>query len=253
MIKLTAVVLTFNEAHNIGRCLQSLLPVADKIIVVDSYSTDATEAICKQFGVRFIQHRFEGYVEQKNYALSCCDAEHVISLDADEALDQTLTKSILEVKNNFTAAGYSMNRMTNYCGQWIRHGSWYPDKKLRLFRRSIAKWEGENPHDKLSLAEGSKVMHLKGDLLHYSYYTFAEHQLQTQKFSTIAAHSAFKQGRRAGFFDTNIRPLHKFIRDYFFYLGFLDGKAGYTIACQSALGTKLKYMKLKELCKKELS
>ena len=133
MVSLSAVIITYNEEKNIERCLLSLKGVVDEIVVVDSFSQDRTEAICAQYGVKFIQHAFEGHIQQKNWAITQASSPYVLSLDADEALSDELRQSILEAKNNWTAQGYFFNRLNNYCGQWIRHSGWYPDRKLRLW------------------------------------------------------------------------------------------------------------------------
>ena len=151
LLPLSAVIITKNEEKNIARCLDSLSNIADEIVVVDSYSTDKTEEICLNYNVRFIKHHFEGHIEQKNYALSQTTYQHVISLDADEALDEVMQNSILEVKKEWSFDGYSMNRLTNYCGKWIWYGNWYPDTKLRLWDKSKGQWGGLNPHDKFMM------------------------------------------------------------------------------------------------------
>ena len=140
MIKLSSVIITFNEERNIGRCIESLAGIADEIVVVDSGSTDDTEAICRSFGVKFIEHTFEGYGEQKNFAVSHCSFEYILSLDADEALSIELKESISALKNKWDKDGYSFNRLTNYCGKWVHYCGWYPDSKLRLFKKNKGKW-----------------------------------------------------------------------------------------------------------------
>src|ERR1041385_5289202 len=131
-IQLSVVIITYNEEKNIVRCLDSIREIADDIVVVDSFSTDKTEMICKEKGVRFIQHKFEGHIEQKNWAITQAKFPFVLSLDADEAPDEELKKEILKVKADANYDGYKMNRLTNYCGKWIRHCGWYPDTKLRI-------------------------------------------------------------------------------------------------------------------------
>jgi glycosyltransferase involved in cell wall biosynthesis len=247
MNKLSAVIITFNEERNIRRCLESLKDVADELVVVDSFSSDNTEKICLEMGARFEKHAFEGYIEQKNYALSRATHDFVISLDADEALSPELKSSVAKAKHSMQFDGYSMNRLTNYCGKWIHHSGWYPDRKLRMINRKKGKWAGVNPHDKLMLQEGSAIQHLKGDLLHYSYYTFEEHQKQVEKFSTIAANAMHKQGLHSGIFKILLKPVARFIKSYFIKLGFLDGKAGLTIAVQTARAAYLRYLKLYKL------
>lgn len=244
---LSAVIITFNEERNIGRCLDSLVGVADEIVVVDSFSTDRTEEICRAKGARFVQHPFNGHIEQKNYALTQAGFDHVLSLDADEALSDTLRQSILAAKTDWSADGYAMNRLTNYCGQWIYHSGWYPDRKLRLFDRRLARWGGQNPHDKIEMSAGARQIRLKGDLLHYSYYTVEEHYARARKYADIAARAMYARGRRARWWHLILSPAFKWFRNYVLKTGFLDGRAGWTICRISALETKWKYRALREM------
>ena len=144
-VKVSAVIITYNEERNIKRCLDSIVGVADEIVVVDSYSTDRTEEICKAYHVKFIQHRFFGHIQQKNWAILQATSPYILSLDADEALSDELRLSILKAKKNWTHDGYYFNRLTNYCGKWIRHTSWYPARKLRLWDSRKGSWGGFNP------------------------------------------------------------------------------------------------------------
>ncbi len=248
MLKISAVIITFNEERNIGRCIDSLINVADEIVVLDSYSTDKTKAICESKGVKFFQHAFDGHIEQKNRAVTYASFPHVLSLDADEALDKTLERSIIEVKNNWTHDGYYMNRLTNYCGHWVKHCSWYPDIKLRLWDSRKGKWGGTNPHDKYELIGANKnTRHIKGDLLHYSFYEIEDHYKQVEYFSSIAAKEYVNRGKKAPIYKLVINPIAKFIDHYILHLGFLDGKAGYSISKISAYATYLKYKKTRDL------
>ena len=152
MIKLSGVIITFNEADNIERCLKSLTDVVDEIIVVDSYSTDNTKDICKKFNVTLIEQEFLGYIEQKNFALQQASNDYILSLDGDESLSETLQKSIIELKTNWNFDGYYCNRFNNFCGQWIKYSDWYPNRKLRVFDRKKGQWAGINPHDASTLS-----------------------------------------------------------------------------------------------------
>ena len=149
MVQLSAVIITFNEESNITRCILSLKAVADEIIVVDSYSTDNTAGIARSLGATVYQEKFRGYIGQKNFALQLASHRYVLSLDADEELDEKLIASILEEKKSFPKRAYCMNRCTRLSGHFIKHGLWYPDKKLRLFNRQLGKCGGLNPHDKI--------------------------------------------------------------------------------------------------------
>ncbi len=246
-MNLSAVIITFNEQRNIGRCLDSLAGVVDEVVVVDSFSTDDTEEICRAKGARFVQHAFEGHIEQKNWALAQAQYPHVLSLDADEALSETLRKSVLAAKADGRHDGYSMNRLTNYCGQWIYHSGWYPDRKLRLFDRRKAGWGGTNPHDRVEMQAGSTVSHLSGDLLHYSYYSVGEHLERARRYAEIAARAMRAQGRRATWLHLLFSPTIKFVRNYLLKKGFLDGRAGWIICRIAALETFWKYRNLLRL------
>lgn len=248
MTKLSATIITFNEEKKIERCLQSLLGVADEIIVVDSLSTDKTREICRSYQVMLIEQPFLGYIEQKNFALSKASHSHVLSLDADEALSNDLVKSILaEKEKGFPADGYSMNRFNFYCGKWIKHGTYYPDRKLRLLDIKKGKWGGQNPHDKIIMNDNTVVKHLRGDLLHYTYQSYEEHGRQMERFSTIAAKAMYDKKRPLYRFKLWINPAWAFIKGYIIKLGFLDGKEGFMIARFTAIQSYLKYHKLSRL------
>jgi glycosyltransferase involved in cell wall biosynthesis len=249
MPKISVIIITRNEEKNIGRCLDSVKELADEIIVVDSFSTDWTEEICKSKGAKFFQHVFEGHIEQKTYATSLSEFSIILSLDADEALDDTLKRSIAEVKENWNHDGYEMNRLTNYCGTWIKHCGWYPDRKLRLFDKRKGKWGGMNPHDKFEMDNGSVIVRLKGDILHYSYYTIEDHYKQIEYFTTINAKASFDTGKQAPLWKLYLSPVFKFVQQYFIRLGFLDGQAGWQICRLSAWATYVKYKKLRTLYK----
>lgn len=247
MVKLSVVIITLNEEKNIGRCLESVKKIADDIVVVDSGSTDKTGAICKSYGARVILHEFEGYVHQKNFANAQAKYDHVLSLDADEVLSDELFLSVQKAKEHFDADGYTMNRLTNYAGKWIHHSGWYPDVKLRLFDRSKGEWTGLLVHEKFELYEKGRVKHLKGDLFHYSFNSVEEHEKQAENFALLGAQAYFEQGKKASLFKITAAPIVRFVRDYFFKLGFLDGKEGFIICRISARATYLKYKKLREM------
>lgn len=248
MPQISVVIIAFNEEKNIGRCLESVKDVADEIVVLDSGSADKTKEICKSFGANVFHQDFLGHLEQKNKAITFAKYPHILSLDSDEALDETLKKSILETKNNWTKDGYYMNRLTNYCGHWVKHCNWYPDKKLRLWDSRKGKWGGTNPHDKYYMFEGDKnTGYLKGDILHYSYYTVEDHYKQVEYFTNIASKAFFEKGKKSNIFKLFVNPVAKFIDHYILHLGFLDGKAGFLISKISAYATYLKYKKLRDL------
>ena len=246
-MKISAVIITFNEERNIGRCLDALAGVADEVVVVDSFSKDSTEQICRAKGARFIQHAFEGFGTQKNWALKQAFHPYVLSLDADEVLSEALRASILTAKQNWQYDGYTMNRLTNYCGRWIRHSGWYPDRKLRLFDTRKGRWGADDVHEKVEMDAGSSTGHLDGDLLHYSYYSVQEHIGRVHRYAEMAASALHAQGKRASWLNVIFSPVFKFFRNYVLKLGFLDGSAGWTICRIAALETYLKYRNLLRL------
>ncbi len=245
-VKISATIITFNEENKIERCLKSLLGVVDEIIVVDSCSTDRTEAICRQYPVKFYVHPFEGYVAQKNYALRLASYDYVLSLDSDECLSEPLKQSILAVKKDWgTVEGYAVRRRNFYCGRWMRFSGWY-ERKIRLWDRRVAMWGGTDPHDHVDMNRRN-VTTLKGDLLHYAYLTVDEHLKQNFRFAEIAARAKFKKGVRPNFIINVIfSPLFRFVKSYFFQLGFLDGYHGFVFCSTSASLTFFKYLRLYE-------
>lgn len=251
-LSISAVIITYNEERNIERCLESLDGVAEEIIVVDSFSSDRTRAICDKYPVRFEQHAFEGHIQQKNYALSLTSNDWVLSLDADEALSTDLRESIIKIEEGAAPDAWEMKRLTNFCGKWVRHTGWYPDKKVRLWKKSIGQWGGQNPHDRVILRNGVILGQLSGDLLHYSFYSIAEHIQQIQKFSSIAAESAYANGKRSSLvFNILLGPAFTFVKKYFLQRGFLDGYTGLVISVNTAFSKFLKYVKLWELQRRE--
>ena len=252
MRPISVVIISFNEEKNIERCLKSVISVADEIVVVDSFSKDKTKEICLSFGVKFVEHAFEGHIQQKNWAITQASHTWVLSLDADEVLDDELKKSILEAKKSGDKDGYYMNRLTNYCGHWVRFCGWYPDRKLRLWDSTKGKWTGINPHDKYEMFTGDSVTGwLKGNILHYSYYSIDDHYKQVEYFTTIASKAYFANGKKAPVYKLFLNPLAKFIDHFFLKLGFLDGISGYRISRISAYATYLKYKKLRFLWKNQ--
>lgn len=239
---LTAVIITLNEEKNIKRCIDSIKDVADEIIVIDSGSTDQTKKICEVAGVRFIYKAWENYSAARNFGAQQSSNDWIIALDADEAFSDELKKSVLALKKSTDPVFASFKRLTNYCGQWVKHCGWYPDIKLRFYDRRKAGFSG-NIHETISPASATSTL-LAGDLLHYSYYSIEDHVLQYNKFTTLTAQSAFAKGERSSIFKMIINPGIKFLKSYFLQLGILDGYYGFIICKMSAHATFLKYSKL---------
>ena len=262
MNKLSAVIITLNEERNIDRCLSSLVSVVDEVVVVDSFSTDATREIClgysnqehtlQPFAMNFVNHEWEGYVATKNLGNRLASNDLILSIDADEALSPQLASSIQAMKNQDVAGkAFSMNRLMNYCGQWIRHGGWYPDTKVRIFDRRQVRWAGKKVHETLEIPETTEIVHLGGDLLHYSFYTPEEHRRQMEKFALLSAEEMVEAGKKANQFQAGLHTGWKFLRDYLFKAGFLDGRNGFAISRTNAYGVWCKYMKTIELSQKK--
>ncbi|NLN31620.1 MAG: glycosyltransferase family 2 protein [Bacteroidales bacterium] len=249
MSRISGVIISYNEEKHIGKCLASLQGIADEIIVVDSCSEDSTREICSKFNVRFIEHPFQGYVEQKNFALSFVQNKYALSLDADEELSEELRESILEIKDNPEYDGYKFNRLTNYCGRWMKYSGWYPDRHLRLFDTEKGRWAGTNPHDKMQMNPGSRIKRLKGDILHWYCETFEEHMDKANNFSSIMAEEYFRQGKNSGILTAAFHKRWRFFRTYFIAAGFLDGFRGHAACSISAQASYLKYIKLLQMKK----
>lgn len=249
MHKLSVVVITYNEEKNLGRCLDSVAEIADEILIVDSHSTDKTIEIARAKSARVILHTFEGHVAQKNYAFEQAVYDFVLSLDADEVLDEMAQQEIQALKSTWQGEGYILRRRNNYCGTWIRYGGWYPDKKLRLVNRKKGSWQGRNPHDLYKLQTGVPSQELQGHILHYTLNSLKDHIDTINSFSGLAAQAKYESGAKASLFKILFAPLFKFIKGYFFQLGFLDGYHGFMIAVVSSYASFLRYAKLRELQK----
>ena len=248
--KLSVTVITFNEEENIRDCLASV-KWADEIIVVDSFSTDNTPTICKEYTDKIIQREWPGHVKQKQFALEQASGDWILSLDADERLSEGATREVkAEIKKHKASVdGYIFPRRSFYLGRWIKYGGWYPDRKLRLVRKGAAYWGGVNPHDKLITKGSTKC--LQNDILHYVYRDIS-HQLETvDNFSRIVANIWHKEGKKFSLFSLLIRPTASFIRTYFWKRGFLDGMPGFIISVITSYYVFLKYAKLWELRKNQ--
>jgi glycosyltransferase involved in cell wall biosynthesis len=253
MPKISAVIITYNEELFIGKCLASIDGIADEIVVVDSFSTDATEEICKNYNVRFIKHAFEGYRDQKNFAIQLASNKNILSLDADEAISDQLRESILSIKDKWEYDGYLFNRRNNYCGRWIHYSEWYPDRQLRLFNADDGKWGKLNLHERFIPSNGANIGKLKGDLLHWPFTTSVEHTDKMKKYSIIGAEEFHKAGKKANIFTPYIHSIWGFFRTYIVKGGFLDGHDGYLICSVYAKSAFNKYKKLRQLNKNGLT
>ena len=243
---ISACVTTFNEEHNIHRCLQSLV-WCDEIVVVDSFSTDRTVELCRTYTDKVEQHAWLGYIGQKNLIRKMASHEWLLFVDADEEVSDALREQIIAEFNKGPGeiCGYEFPRMVNYMGRWIRHGEWYPDVKLRLFRKDRGRSGGQEPHDQVFV--NGPVKRLRGHLYHFTYDDLYDHVETMNRFSTITAREKYREGQRFRWADFVFRPPLRFLKAFFIKRGFMDGTRGFLIALISSVGVYVKYAKLWEL------
>ncbi len=251
MQKLSVAIITLNEEANIAACIAGVKKIADEIIVVDSGSSDKTVKIATELGAKCIQHTFEGYVQQKNLALLECSNEYVLSLDADERLEDKSVQEVLEQKEkDFPHDGYIFRR-TGFIGTThIKYGSWNPDKKLRLVKKEMAIWQGKGVHESL-FVNSTNIYTLKGKILHYSYKNTNELLERTKKYAELAAQHLHSEGKKISPLMIYLKAWMRFVKHYFIKLGFLDGSLGWKIGKQQYCEALWKYRGLYSLSKKQ--
>jgi len=232
-----------NEADRIGDCLASL-DVCDEILVVDSHSSDATRDVAEEAGARVIERDWAGHRAQKQFAVDEAAHDWILAVDADERLSTELRDEIIALRDGGFAdiGGWSMPRLSHHLGSWIRYGSWYPNRQLRLFDRRRGSWGGEDPHDRWET--DAAVRQLRGDLLHYPYRSLDEHLRTLDDYAAISAARLFESGRRGRVLDLLIRPPLRFLRGFLLKRGFLLGWRGLFLAGLDAHSVWLKYARL---------
>ncbi len=244
MDRISAVLITKEEARNVERCLTSLAPVVDEIVVLDGFSADDTVARCERLGARVVQHPWLGFGPQKNFANALAQNEWVLSIDADEALDPFLQRAVAEAKAAGLRGAYEFSRLNWYYGRFLRHGLEYPDRKVRLFPRSKVSWSESLVHEGLRFAEPLPVTRLDGHLLHFTYRRVAEHVAKQDRYTSLAAEDALRRGVRPSLAKMILSPLAVLLKSYVLKLGFLDGLHGLVLAILHAHGAFLKNVKL---------
>ena len=242
------------EAHRIGRALKSVSDWAGEIVVVlNQEVNDGTEEIARQLGAVVFREPWKGHVAQKNSAAAKAREEWILGLDADEevspALRDEIEAALADGRRTEPFAAFSFPRRSWYCGRWIRHGDWYPDRKTRLWRRGRARWGGIDPHDKLEV-EG-QIGKLKAELRHYSNESIAGQITKITPYNANFARQHAAAGGPAGFFELAIRPFWRFVRAYVVRLGFLDGWQGFYIAALSSFSTLTRYALVREARQQE--
>lgn len=244
-MQISATIIARDEERNIARAIESLR-CCDDIVVIDSGSIDRTIEIANKLGARVVETGWRGYAGQKNYAAECAKYDWILSIDADEALSEALEADIwLLKKNGPKFDGYTMPRLAQYLGKWILHSGWYPDRKVRLYRRDKAKWVGEYVHE--SVTVHGTVGHLDSNLLHYTCQSFTEHLKTMDRYTTLAAEEIVARGKRVTYRHLLGDPAWTFFRTYFVQRGFLDGVEGLAIAYMAALYAFLKYAKARNM------
>jgi glycosyltransferase involved in cell wall biosynthesis len=241
-VSLSVAVITLNEADRIRGLLDSV-GIADEVVVIDSGSSDETVEICRDAGATVVVTEWRGYARQKQFAVEQARGEWILSLDADEALSQGLAEEIpsaLAAAGN-DVSGFSMPRLSRYLGRWIRHGGWYPDRKVRLVRRGCGQWVGEGIHEKLEVS--GKVVPLETPILHYVYRDIADQVAVINRFSEIAATHARNKGSFLDLLWGVVHAAGKFLECAVWKLGILDGAAGLVIAVNSSFYVFLKHAK----------
>jgi len=248
-VDISAVIITYNEEKRLEPALKSLEGLVSEVVVVDSFSTDDTVKLAKKYSSRVFQRKWTDYADQKNYANTHASFPWILSLDADERISPELREEILEIKKEEPdCSGFSIPRLVFYLGRWIRHSGWYPDRKIRLFRKDKARWEGEYVHEALMI-EGN-VKKLKGPIHHFTYRNISEHLDRINMFSDLGAQKLYTRGKKCRWYHLALLPFFRFVKSLFWRVGFLDGYAGFIISVLHGYAIFLRYAKLREIWKK---
>ena len=249
MSRLSVVIITKDEEQNLPRCLDSVT-WADEVIVIDSHSTDRTVEIAEARGARVSTVEWQGFGPAKQAGVNLATGEWILSLDADEAVSEQLAEEIKQViQSDGDYDGYTMPRKTNFLGRWINHCGWYPDRILRLFRKSQGQFDQAYVHERVEV--DGRVGKLNADLLHYSYPTLDSYFSKFNRYTTMGAEKAFRQGRRANWFDILVRPPASFVKHYVSKQGFRDGMEGFIISVLSSIAVLAKYAKLRDMNRRD--
>lgn len=246
-MNISVVIISKDEAHIIENTLQSLQALTNDIVVVDSGSTDATVTICKKYNATVIETNWGGYGINKNKGIEAAGNDWILSLDADEAIDDELLKSLLQLDLSNGNEVFVIRFKNFFCGKWIRFGEWGFDRHIRLFNRKKIKWNTAAVHENLIFPADVAVTRLRGNILHYTVHNRSEYDAKTDYYARMNAKKYAQAGKKPIFLKQYFSPLFAFIQHYIFRLGFLDGREGFIIAKTTARYTFLKYHYLKEM------
>jgi glycosyltransferase involved in cell wall biosynthesis len=249
-LSLSVVIIALNEEANLARTLSSVAAFADEIVVLDSGSTDRTRDVAESFHARFIVEPWKGFAAQKNSALATATGDWILSLDADEEVEPALAEEIRSaLAANPSVAGFRIPRKNFFLGRWIKHGGFYPDAKLRLFRRGVGTFEDRLVHEDMRLDGATAV--LRNNLLHHAYPTLESYIEHMNRYSSLGAKMVVeKRPRGFSLVDIVVRPKLTFLYNYILRLGFLDGREGLLLHAYHATYVSWKYAKAWELSRK---
>ncbi|MBI4028654.1 MAG: glycosyltransferase family 2 protein [Verrucomicrobia bacterium] len=246
MPRISAIVITRNEEERLPRCLKSL-QWADQIVVVDSGSTDRTVDVARSYRAEVFTEEWKGYTAQKNSALAKATGDWVVSLDADEEFSPKAMNDVqkLAQADDPSVQAYAFRRKVFYLGRWIRHGDWYPDYVVRLWRRGSGRFEGGHVHESVQVS--GTVKHLRSEILHYTYRDLEDQKARLRKYALLWAQDQFDRKRPVAWSDLCLRPPARFLRAILLKSGWMDGWRGWLIAWMCAREVRLKYRNLRDL------
>jgi len=248
-MEISAVIITYNEERRLEDALKSLAGVVSEIVVVDCSSTDETVKIARRFTDRVFERAWTNFADQKNFANGKAAHPWILSLDADERVSPELRKELLDLRTaEPDVDAFSIPRQVYYLGRWIRHSGWYPDRKLRLFRKTRAHWEGEYVHERLAF--DGRAGKLRGSIHHFTYRNIQEHLARINNFSDLGAQKLYARKKKARWYHLVLLPFFRFVRAYFWKRGFLDGFPGLVISVLTGYAVFVRYAKLGEIWKK---
>jgi glycosyltransferase involved in cell wall biosynthesis len=249
-VDISVVLITLNEEKRLEAALKSVAGVASEIIVVDGQSTDGTVRVARKYTEHVFERKWAGFADQKNFANAKAASPWILSLDADERLSPELREELLALKSEGEpeCAGFSVPRRVFYLGRWIRHSGWYPDRKVRLFRRDKARWEGDYVHENLAL--DGPVEKLRAPLHHFTYAGISDHLARINRFSDLGAQKLYAKRKKCRLVHLVGLPFGRFFKSYVLKLGFLDGFPGLVISVLNGYSIFVRYAKLREIWKK---
>ncbi len=247
MVPVSIIIITKNEADIVACCIHKARLITDDVVIIDSGSTDETADIAEMYGCRVYKKPWEGYGTNKNTGIEAAKYDWILSVDADEVPDEELTRSLHKLSFDDPAMVYDIKFKSYFGKKPVHFGNWGRDHHIRLFNRKLVKWSETMVHETLVLPEGIATKKITGRLHHFSVKDISEYDSKCAYYANLSAKKYFREGKKSGIIKLYLSPLFGFIRNYFFYLGFLDGRAGWDIAKTTAKNTRRKYQYLNQL------